>query len=417
MNKYLKYSLILIVISSIGFAVYFFTIKSNSNSELEHQDEVYTCSMHPQIIRDKPGNCPICGMTLVKKITESQAEEDNSIDNLLRPTDNFIVGDYQTTTAKDTILSSEINLPGIVSYDPNSSVNIAARISGRIEKMYVNYKYQKVAKGQKLFDLYSPELLTEQQNFIYLVSNDSDNTSIIKASKQKLLLYGMTNNQINRLSSSKKVDPLVSIYSPASGIVQGTEKMDNTSNSSMQSASNNTEILNIKEGNYIKKGEVVFKLVNTDKVWSIFNVSQGYNSLIKTNQFIKIATELDKNEFMDAQINFIETQFNPADKSNRIRVYLNNNKLKFPIGLRLQGIVKTNPTKAIWLEKQALVSIGSKKIVFIKMNNGFKATAIKAGIEIDDFIQIISGISVEDTLAKNAQYLIDSESFIKTEKL
>ena len=417
MNKYLKYSLILIVISSIGFAVYFFTIQSDSHSEMEHQSEIYTCSMHPQIIRDKPGNCPICGMTLVKKITESQAEEDNSIDNFLKPTDNFIVGDYQTTTAKDTTLSSEINLPGIVSYDPNSSVNIAARISGRIEKMYVNYKYQKVAKGQKLFDLYSPELLTEQQNFIYLISNDSDNTSIIKASKQKLLLYGMSVRQINSLSSSKKVNPQVSIYSPASGIVQGTEKMDNTSNSTMQSASYNTEILNIKEGNYIKKGEVVFKLVNTDKVWGIFNVSQGYNSLIKTNQSIKIATELDKNEFIDAQINFIETQFNPADKSNRIRVYLNNNKLKFPIGLRLQGIIKTNPTKAIWLEKQALVSIGSKKIVFIKMNNGFKATAIKAGIEIDDFIQIISGISVEDTLAKNAHYLIDSESFIKTEKL
>lgn len=415
MNKYLKYSLVLIVISSIGFAIYFFAIKSVNHSENSHQKEVYTCSMHPEIIRDKPGNCPICGMTLVKKITESQAEEDTSIENLLKPTDNFIVGNYQTTTAKDTTLSSEIILPGIVSYDPNSSVNIAARISGRIEKMYVNYKYQKVAKGQKLFDLYSPELLTEQQNFIYLVSNDSDNTAIIKASKQKLLLYGMTKNQINSLSSSKKVNPQVSIYSPASGIVQGTEKMDNTTSSSMQSANNNTEILNIKEGNYIKKGEVVFKLVNTDKVWGIFNVIQGYNSLIKTNQTIKIATELDKNEFMDAQINFIETQFNPADKSNRIRVYLNNHKLKFPIGLRLQGIVKTNSIQGVWLQKQALVSIGNKKIVFIKKNNGFKATAIKAGIEIDDFIQIISGISVEDTLAKNAQYLIDSESFIKTE--
>ena len=417
MNKYLKYGLILIVISSVVFVVYFFAIKSDSHSELEHQNEVYTCSMQPQIIRDKPGNCPICGMTLVKKITEIQAREDNSIDNFLKPTDNFIVGDYHTTTAKDTTLSSEINLPGIVSYDPNSSINIAARISGRIEKMYVNYKYQKVARGQKLFDLYSPELLTEQQNFIYLISNDSDNTSIIKASKQKLLLFGMTVSQINSLFSSKKVNPRVSIYSPASGIVEGTEKMDNTSNSSMQSASNNTEILNIKEGNYIKKGEVVFKLVNTDKVWGIFNVSQGYNSLIKINQSIKITTEFDKNEFIDAQINFIETQFNPADKSNRIRVYINNNKLKFPIGLRLQGIIKTNPTKAVWLQKQALVSIGSKKIVFIKMNNGFKATAIKAGIEIDDFIQIISGISVEDTLAKNAHYLIDSESFIKTEKL
>ena len=415
MNKYIKYGLAFIVISIIGIAIYLFAKKSDNHSEMGHQNEVYTCSMHPEIIRDKPGNCPICGMTLVKKVTENNSVEDNSIDNLIKPTDNFIVGNYQTTTAIDTTLSSEINLPGIVGYDPNSSVNIAARMSGRIERMYVNYKYQKVNKGQKLFDLYSPELLTEQQNFIYMVINDVENPSIIDASRQKLLLYGMTQNQINALSNSKKVNPLITIYSPASGIIDGTATMDNTTNPVMQSASNNTEVLNVKEGSYIKKGEVIFKLLNTDKVWGIFNVIQGYNSLIKANQSIRITSELDKDEFMDAKINFVETQLNAADKTNRIRVYLNNNKLKLPVGLRLQGVVKTNPVKGIWIQKQSMVSIGNKKIVFLKMDNGFKASAIKTGIEIDDFIQIIEGISVKDTIAKNAQYLIDSESFIKTE--
>jgi len=415
MNKYIKYGLAFIVISIIGIAIYLFAIKSDNHSEMEHQNEIYTCSMHPQIIRDNPGNCPICGMTLVKKITENNSVDDNSIDNLIKPTDNFIVGNYQTTTAIDTTLRSEINLPGIVSYDPNSSVNIAARMSGRIERMYVNYKYQKVNKGQKLFDLYSPELLTEQQNFIYMVINDAENPSIIKASRQKLLLYGMTQNQINALSNSKKVNPQISIYSPASGIIDGTGTMDNAANPVMQSASNNTATLDVKEGDYIKKGEVIFKLLNTDKVWGIFNVIQGYNSFIKSNQSIKITTELDKDESIDAKINFVETQLNATDKTNRIRVYLNNNKLKLPIGLRLQGVVKTNPVKGIWIQKQSMVSIGNKKIVFLKMKNGFKASAIKTGIEMDDFIQIIEGISVKDTIAKNAQYLIDSESFIKTE--
>lgn len=415
MNKYIKYGLALIVISIIGIAIYLFAIKSDNHSEMEHQNEVYTCSMHPEIIRDKPGNCPICGMTLVKKVTENNSVDDNSIDNLIKPTDNFIVGNYQTTTAIDTTLSSEINLPGIVGYDPNSSVNIAARMSGRIERMYVNYKYQKVNKGQKLFDLYSPELLTEQQNFIYMVINDVENPSIIDASRQKLLLYGMTESQINFLVATKKSNPVISIFSPASGIIDGTGTMDNTTNPAMQSASNNTATLDVKEGSYVKKGEVIFKLLNTDKVWGIFNVIQGYNSLIKANQSIRITSELDKNEFIDAKINFVETQLNAADKTNRIRVYLNNNKLKLPIGLRLQGVVKTNPVNGIWIQKQSMVSIGNKKIVFLKMDNGFRATSIKTGIEIVDFIQIMEGISVKDTIAKNAQYLIDSESFIKTE--
>ncbi|RVT75372.1 efflux RND transporter periplasmic adaptor subunit [Flavobacterium sufflavum] len=415
MNRYLKYGILFLVIFFVGFTVYFFAVKSDNHSEMEHKNEIYTCSMHPQIIRDKPGNCPICGMTLVKKIIENQNGEDNSINNLLKQTDNFIVGNYQTTTAIDTTLSSEINLPGIVAYNPNSSVNIAARISGRIEHIYVNYKYQKVNKGQKLFDLYSPELLTEQQNFIYMIINDAENPSIINASRQKLLLYGMTLNQINTLSNSKKANPLITIYSPASGIIDGTGTMDNTTSPEMQNPTNNTAVLDIKEGNYIKKGEIIFKLLSTDKIWGVFNVIQGYNSIIKTNQTIKITTELDKNESINAKINFIETQLNPVDKTNRIRVYLNNNKLKLPIGLRLQGVVKTNEVKGIWIQKESMVSIGNKKIVFLKMENGFRASSIKTGIEMDDFVQIMEGISIKDTIAKNAQYLIDSESFIKTE--
>lgn len=401
--------------SVIGFAIWFFAIRSNEQPEHVHQQLVYTCPMHPEIIRDKPGNCPICGMTLVKKERHNRAEEIHSMENLLKRTDNFIVGNYQSTTPKDTTISSEINLPGIVAYDPNSSVNITARMSGRIEKMYVNYKYQKVTKGQKLFDLYSPELLTEQQNFIYLITTDEENQSIIKASKQKLLLYGMTPNRINTLASAKRVDPVISIYSPAYGIIQGTESMTKSTEGGMQNSNITTEALTIKEGDYIKKNEVVFKLVNTDKVWGIFNVIPGYNSLIKINQPIDISSEFNENEPITAKVNFIETQFNQTDRTNRIRVYLNNSSLKLPIGLRLRGVVKANPTKGTWLEKEALVTIGNKKIVFMKMDNGFKAKEIKTGMEINDFVQIMEGISDEDTIAKNAQYLIDSESFIKTE--
>ncbi|SHF63970.1 membrane fusion protein, Cu(I)/Ag(I) efflux system [Flavobacterium fontis] len=415
MNKYIKYGLILGIIAIIGSAIYFYVIKPEVHDASSHQNVVYTCSMHPQIIRDKPGNCPICGMTLVKKVTDNHSNEDHNIDNVIKPTDNFVVGKFQTTTAVDSTISGEINLPGIIAYDPNSAINIAAKISGRIEKIYVNFKYQRISKGQKLFDLYSPELLTEQENFIYLLSNDSDNRPIIEASKQKLLLYGMTQNQINALANSKKANPKLAIFSPSNGIVMGTETMDASSNSGMQSINSSTEKLDLKEGSYVKKGEVVFKLVNTDKVWGIFNIAQESSSLIKVNQAIKITSELNEENSIEAKINFIETQFNAADKTNRIRVYLNNNTLKLPIGLRLQGVIKTRSINSVWVQKDALVSTGNKKIAFIKSQNGFKAIPVKTGFEMNGYIQIIDGISVKDTIAKNAQYLIDSESFIKTE--
>ena len=121
MNNYLKYILGLVLVLIIGFATYFFSIKSENHSDNKPEKEVYTCSMHPEIIRDKAGNCPICGMTLVKKVIKNQVLNSKSIEDLLKPTDNFIVGNYQTATPKDTTLSAEINLPGIVAYDPNSA--------------------------------------------------------------------------------------------------------------------------------------------------------------------------------------------------------------------------------------------------------------------------------------------------------
>ena len=417
MNKFFKYGLVVLVIIIIGFAIYFFGFKPHDHAENSHQTEVYTCPM-PQdsVFSDKPGKCPKCGMDLIKIVKENKTVEDHSIEDLLKPTDNFIVGNYKTTTPKDTTLTAEVKLPGIVAYDPNAAVNIAARMNGRIEKMYVNYKFQRVYKGQKLFELYSPELLTEQQNFIYMISDITGNyTSVVNASKKKLLLYGMTSNQINTLAATKKSNPIITIYSKASGIVAGTDNMAKSADVPMSNSAGNTEPLAIKEGDYIKKNQTLFKLLNTNKVWGVFNVSQGYNSLIKANQSIRISTELDEKEFIDARINFVETQFNPADKTNRIRVYLDNNASKLPIGLRLQGVVKTNPTKGIWIPKPALVSIGNKKIVFLKIGNGFKVKPIKTGIEIGDFVQVIDGISVTDSIAENGTYLIDSESFIKTE--
>ncbi|MBE0391707.1 efflux RND transporter periplasmic adaptor subunit [Flavobacterium sp. PL002] len=411
-NKYFKYSLLIVLIALVGFGVYYFVSNSNEHRTHSHNEEIYTCSMHPQIIKHEPGECPICGMDLIQKVIEDQPVDSNAIAALLQPANGFVVGDFETTTVKDTVIASAISLPGTVTYNPNSSVNVAARISGRIEKMYVHRKFQRVTKGQKLFDLYSPELQTEQQNFIYLIANDAQNATIIKAVKQKLLLYGMSTSQVNALATAKKLNPVVSIYSPANGIVDGTENGDLQNQTSQQNST--TEVLRLKEGDYVTKGAVVFKLVNTDRVWAVFNVIQGYNSLVKINQSIQIESELDANEVVNAKVNFVETQLDPKEKTNRIRVYLDNEKLKYPIGLRLEGSMETNPKKGLWLQKESLVSLGNKKVIFVKKGEGFQATKITTGLEINGFVQVLDGVVVGDRLAQNAQYLIDSGSFIKT---
>lgn len=414
MNKWLKYGLILLILLGIGFTAYYYISKPKEMDHSQHQDKIYTCPMHPQIIRDKPGSCPICGMTLVLKPDSKQINESSDLKNELKPTDEFVIGDFETIVPIDTSYSSEIKLPGIIAYDENSASNISARIGGRIEKMYVNYKYQGVAKGQKLFDLYSPELLNEQQNFLYLITNDASNKAIINAAKSKLLLYGMTNNQINSIVNSKKINPVITIYSPTSGIISDTENMSTNGSSAMTNNPTTTQNLNIIEGNYVKKNETIFKLLNTNKVWAIFNVVQGYNSLIYVNQPIKIFTEINDSDFTLEKVNFINTQLSATERTNSIRVYLKNSQ-KFPIGLRLEGVLQSKPVSGMWVNKTAVVSIGSKNIVYLKIENGFKAHEVRTGVATGDRIQILKGIAITDKIAKNAQYLIDSESFIKTE--
>lgn len=456
MKKYLKLGFVLLLIFIVGAVIYYTCIMSNHLKSDNRMEGPYTCPM-PQdsFFSDQPGECPKCGMKLVKTEAHNHSEGldtmttytcpmpedsifsnkpgmcpkcgmylvkvnkhethsmDQSLDNLLKPTNSYVIGEYPVAPVIDTSIAGEIYLPGIVEYDPNFAVNIATRVNGRIEKMYINYKFQTIKKGQKLFDLYSPELLTEQQNYIYLLTKDPENISLIAASQQKLLLYGITEDQIDQLVKLKTANPKVTIYSPVSGIVVGLENFSNSSRNRMLEKSAVREALTVKEGNYVQKGEIIFRLLNTDKVWGIFNVVQRNSSFLKVNQSIYVTSEMEDMEPFTAKINHIETRFGSTDKTNRVRVYLNNNLMKLPIGLRLEGRVIISPIKGLWVNRKSVVNTGDQHIVFVKDGIGFKAKAIEAGFEMGEFIQILGGVSVQDMIVQNAQFLMDSESFIK----
>ena len=217
MKKLLRIGLLALIILIAAYSLYLFT-GNKTETVVDAHVHSYACPMHceGEKVYDRPGSCPVCNMDLVR-IELKEKDKDASADPLVEPTDSFVAGEFKTLTAQDTVLISEITLPGIVTFNPDASVNIAARVSGRIEKLYVNYKYQKVSKGQKIFDVYSPELLTEQQNYIYLISNDPGNTALIQSAKQKLMLYGMSGAQIKALSETKRTSPRIAVFSPACG--------------------------------------------------------------------------------------------------------------------------------------------------------------------------------------------------------
>ncbi|MEJ7830531.1 MAG: efflux RND transporter periplasmic adaptor subunit, partial [Segetibacter sp.] len=233
----------------ISFGVLVLTLVmlySSCNGENEHSHEegsIYTCSMHPQIIRNEPGDCPICGMALVKKEQNTNAATKNdSLKTSAGPTDEIIVASLPLTTLEQSEEGTEINALGSVQHDNRHIYTLPSRMSGRIEKLYVRYRYQYIGKGQKVFEIYSPELLTAQQNLIFLYKSDPSNHSLISAARQRLLLLGMNEQQLAQLSRTGKPIYSVTIYSPTSGYVTEAgfnSKMDTDASGSSQAANGN----------------------------------------------------------------------------------------------------------------------------------------------------------------------------------
>jgi Cu(I)/Ag(I) efflux system membrane fusion protein len=389
--------------------------KKTVSIQATEKKQLWTCSMHPEIISDRPGTCPICGMELVKKVDDAVAITDIQLNDLLQPTDRFIVSSIPITTIKRTSELIEVNALGTVAYDTRLVNTISARISGRIEKLYVKYRYQHIMKGQTVMDIYSPELLTTQQELLFLIKNDATNTALINAAKQKLLLLGMSEGQLQQIISSGKPSLTVAVHSNYSGhIHEAGNTMPGTNiQETRMDISRTTEELSIKEGMYVEKGQNIFQVYDVSRSWILLNVFPEYLRLLKKGDAVMVTPETAPTKKFRAQIDFIEPVYRKENKTLTTRVYFNNSQLQIPIGSQVRATIFVNSKEASWIPKDAVLSLGMDKVVFIKTAGGFKAHKVETGFGYKNNIQILSGLNPADSVAANAQFLTDSESFIK----
>ena len=403
----------------------FFLVATGCNNSKEKEDhtqhatetvqEIYTCPMHPEIIRDKPGNCPICGMQLVKKETGGEKIIGVSLETMLKPTNEFVISSIPVVTIRREEVQLEIEALGKVNYDPRHVGSISSRVSGRIEKLYVRFRYQKISKGQRILDIYSPELMTAQQNLLFLLKNDAANTSFIQAAKEKLLLLGLSSQQLQQVIQSGKPSLTIAVFSNYSGHIHEAAKETNMNNnqSAMRDIALITEELSLKEGMYLQKGQSVFSVYNPDRAWVILNIYGEHQGLVKTGNAVRVIPETAPDRDFRASIDFIEPFYQKESKTLTARVYFNNSSLKIPIGSQVRANIFGNSREAYWLPAVAVVSLGMDKVIFKKTDWGFKAHKVSTGITNKNNIQILSGINETDSVAVNGQYLMDSESFIK----
>ncbi|RKD16382.1 copper transporter [Pelobium manganitolerans] len=374
--------------------------------------------MHPEVISDKPGKCPKCGMDLVLKDAPEKKEEGIKLDDLLKPTNEFVVSELPVVKLKKENIPTTVDALGTVAYDTRQIGSISSRVAGRIEKLYVRYKYQKVSKGQRILDIYSPELLTAQQNLLFVLKNDRSNRMMIDAAHQKLLLLGMPASQIQKVIQKGKPDLTVPVFSNYIGHIQqagaaGTMGQALQSGPEMASNTAVTAELPLKEGMYLQKGQNIFSVYNPNRTWALINIFSEDIALVSKGQSVTVIPESNPDSRFKGTIGFIEPFFRQGSKTVTARVYFDNSTAKIPIGSQVKAEILSHNRMADWLPKSAVVSLGIDKIVFKKVEGGFIAHKVVTGAVVGDKIQIVSGLLPEDGVAENAQYLMDSESFIK----
>ena len=389
----------------------------------QHQQEIvkeeYTCPMHPEIISDKPGNCPICGMDLVKKEIGGEAIKDISLNILLKPTNEFVISSLSLVSVQQSEEPVEIDVLGYTTYNTSAVGTISARISGRIEKLYVKYRYQKISKGQRIMDIYSPELMTAQQNLLLLLKRDKENEGMIESAKQRLLLLGFSQQQLQQIIQSGKPSLAVAVYSNYSGHIHEAGSTGDMSRSqageaeTMNSTIQTTQELNLKEGMYIQKGQAVFSVYDPNRLWILLNIYPQDQFFVKAGDKVRIVPETKPDKDFRATISFIEPFFRKGSKTIAARVNYDNSSLQLPVGSQVKATVFSGVHKGLWLPKEAVLSLGLDKVVFLKTTEGFKVHKIETGHIHKKLLQVTGGLREKDSVSANAQYLIDSESFVK----
>ncbi|MBU1100587.1 MAG: efflux RND transporter periplasmic adaptor subunit [Bacteroidetes bacterium] len=446
MNKrILIYLLVFVIGAFAGAGGYYFVFDNAAEVHSHDETQLYTCGMHPDIIEEEPGECPICGMNLTPmkgtggKKTAGKGEiiywrapmnpnevydapgksqmgmdlvpvyEDEGAASGVVTVDGAVMQSMNVKIehVKLREINSEITTNGILSTDERLEYSINAKVGGWIEKLYVNYTGQEVKKGQKLVDIYSPELVSAQQELLTViayqkaVSNSSENEvlnsgdELVKNALRKLELLDIDKNDIKKLVETKNVTKLMTIYAPINGTVLTK---------------------NINDGEKISAGKEIIKIADLNNLWLKADIYESELGKIELGSTAEITFSYKPEKVYNGKISFIYPTVNPVSRTAQIRINLPNGSgdLKPAMfgNVRINGKkYGTHPTAP----ETAILRSGKKNLVIVALGEGrFKPVEVKVGQYSKGYYQILSGVTEGDMIVTSSQFMLDSESSLRS---
>ncbi|MBA7521758.1 Cation efflux system protein CusB [subsurface metagenome] len=373
-------------------------LPKESITEHEHSHEgesaetIWTCSMHPRIKMDKPGQCPICAMDLVP-LTNIQAEEASSPDEVQMTESAIKLAGIQTALVVRGKPEKTVYLLGKVKPDERNISELTTRFGGRIEKLFVNFTGQNVRKGQKLATIYSPELIAARKELLEAIKYKESNPGFYKATRTKLKLWDLTDQQIDDLETRGSTEHYFDILSPISGTVT---------------------MRHVALGDYIKEGDPLFEVIDLTKVWVMFDAYESDLPWIRMGNKIDFAIQSFPGDYFTGKVTYIDPFINARTRVAKVRVELNNHGLSLKPEMFVNGLLKSEmeQTNELLIPKSSVLWTGKRAVVYVKVPNrsqpSFLYREIILGPEAGNFYLVKSGLHEGEEIALNGVFKIDA---------
>jgi len=394
-NKNVRYGLLVLAGLFIGWLLFHSPkeVKEEHNHAAEvAKSEIWTCAMHPQIRMKKPGKCPICGMELILLNQNSVAKADSNAVHFSK--EALALANVSISIVSRQKPVKEVRLYGKVQADERLLQNQTAHISGRIEKLYVNFTGEPVRQGQTLALIYSPELITSQQELLEAAKSKQTQPEIYQAAKDKLKQWKLTDSQIATIESSGRVKTNFEVVSNTNGIV--TAKRVNT-------------------GDHISEGAVLFDVANLSNVWVLFDAYESDLPFLHIGNNITFTLQALPGKNFSANIKFIDPVIDPVNRVAKVRVEISNAAGKLKPEMFASGVVKANLDEfkdKLVIPRSAVLWTGKRSIVYVKQRDTdeslFKMREIELGPMLGNSYVVLGGLTEGEEIVTDGTFSVDA---------
>lgn len=402
MKKYAIYIGILAIGLLLGWLLFSnssINEKTHNHNDIDQNNEMWTCSMHPQILQVEPGDCPICGMDLIPVETN---EDGLTADQFKLTANAMALANVQTLIVGNIDkVDNSILLSGKIGINMDEIATQPAHFNGRIEELFITSIGEKVEKMQAIGVVYSPELVNAQQELITAYKIRESQPKLYEAVRNKFKNWKLDESVLDDILTTGKVKTQFTIHSHVSGIVSE---------------------INTTVGSHILDGHPIFKVTDLNTVWANFDIYENQINMFHKGQDILINSNINPDKKIKGKVSFIDPILDSKTRTVKLRVILNNKNDELKPGMFVEGrinIVRSDNKGVINIPSTAVLWTGERSVVYIKTKSEepvFEMRSISIGNKRGDQYEVKNGLNDGDEIVTNGAFTLDAAAQLQGKK-